>query len=63
MKNLRVFIHLFLVSVFSLLLFSGDSVSKFIIEKIIQDQKWIGSSPSRIHWSPDGLKIYFYGKI
>jgi len=59
MKNLRLFIPLFLVLVLSRPLFSGDNVSKLTIEKIMQDPKWIGSSPSRIHWSPDGSKIYF----
>ncbi|WP_428328190.1 prolyl oligopeptidase family serine peptidase [Mucilaginibacter sp.] len=29
------------------------------IEKIMRDPKWIGVSPSNIHWSDDSKKIYF----
>lgn len=29
------------------------------VEKIMQDPKWIGSSPSNIFWSPDGKKLFF----
>jgi dipeptidyl aminopeptidase/acylaminoacyl peptidase len=29
------------------------------IEKIMRDPKWIGTSPSAIHWSDDSKKIYF----
>jgi len=59
MKNMRVYISLFFVSIIFQPLFSGDNVSKLTIKKIMQDSKWTGSSPSRIHWSPDGSKIYF----
>lgn len=30
------------------------------VQKIMQDPKWIGSSPSNIFWAPDGSKLYFY---
>jgi dipeptidyl aminopeptidase/acylaminoacyl peptidase len=29
------------------------------IEKIMQDPKWIGTSPSRPYWSPDGKYLFF----
>src|SRR5450755_114016 len=29
------------------------------IEKIMRDPKWIGVSPSNIHWSGDSKKVYF----
>jgi dipeptidyl aminopeptidase/acylaminoacyl peptidase len=30
------------------------------VEKIMQDPKWIGTSPSRPYWSPDGKYLFFY---
>jgi dipeptidyl aminopeptidase/acylaminoacyl peptidase len=29
------------------------------VEKIMRDPKWIGTSPSGIHWSDDSKKVYF----
>ena len=29
------------------------------VQKIMCDPKWIGTSPSRIFWSPDGKQVYF----
>ena len=29
------------------------------VEKIMQDPKWIGTSPSTIYWGPDSKTIYF----
>ena len=29
------------------------------VEKIMQDPKWIGSSPSGLYWSPDGKYLFF----
>lgn len=29
------------------------------VEKIMRDPKWIGTSPSNIHWAPDSKKLYF----
>ena len=30
------------------------------VEKIMQDPKWIGSSPSSPYWSPDGKYLFFF---
>jgi len=51
--------------IFTLLLLSGcsgvfaQSLAPLTIEKIMRDPKWIGTSPSNIHWSDDSKKIYF----
>jgi dipeptidyl aminopeptidase/acylaminoacyl peptidase len=45
-----------------LLVFTGASAQKLevlTVEKIMRDPKWMGVSPSNIHWSDDGKKIYF----
>ncbi len=44
------------------LLFSGLSAfsqSKLTVEKIMQDPKWIGTSPTNTFWAQDNSKIYF----
>jgi len=51
--------------IFTILLLSGcsgvfaQSLAPLTIEKIMRDPKWIGTSPSNIHWSDDSKKIYF----
>jgi dipeptidyl aminopeptidase/acylaminoacyl peptidase len=45
-----------------LLVFTGASAQKLevlTVEKIMRDSKWMGVSPSNIHWSDDSKKIYF----
>jgi dipeptidyl aminopeptidase/acylaminoacyl peptidase len=45
-----------------LLVFTGASAQKLevlTVEKIMRDPKWMGVSPSNIHWSDDSKKIYF----
>lgn len=37
----------------------ADKPYKLTVEKIMQDPKWIGISPSNIHWAEDGKWIYF----
>ena len=38
---------------------SPDGESKLSIEKIMQDPKWMGSSPDQVNWSINGDKLYF----
>ena len=38
---------------------TGTNNSKLTIEKIMQDPKWIGTSPGNINWSEDSKFIYF----
>jgi dipeptidyl aminopeptidase/acylaminoacyl peptidase len=46
-----------------LLAVSGTSFAQQLgvltVEKIMRDPKWIGTSPSGIHWSDDSKKFYF----
>jgi dipeptidyl aminopeptidase/acylaminoacyl peptidase len=44
---------------FSLQLFSQQTIQTLSVEKIMRDQKWIGSSPSNPYWSHDGSTLYF----
>jgi dipeptidyl aminopeptidase/acylaminoacyl peptidase len=37
-----------------------EQPSPLTVEKIMQDPKWIGSSPSNPYWSPDGKYLFFY---
>ena len=45
----------------ALLLFvvAAASAQKLTVEKIMQDPKWIGSSPTNVFWSPDSKTVYF----
>ncbi|MEE2877138.1 MAG: prolyl oligopeptidase family serine peptidase [Candidatus Neomarinimicrobiota bacterium] len=45
------------LSIFSVLL--ADRPYDLTVAKIMQDPKWIGISPSNIHWSEDSRWIYF----
>ena len=51
------------ILVLCLVLFSqavnGQSAGKLTVEKIMRDQKWIGTSPSNPTWSHDSKTIYF----
>ncbi|HWZ02523.1 MAG TPA: hypothetical protein VNX40_02870, partial [Mucilaginibacter sp.] len=38
---------------------SAQKLDTLTIEKIMRDPKWIGVSPSAIHWADDSKKIYF----
>ena len=38
---------------------SGQSLQKLTVEKIMRDQKWIGTSPSNPTWSHDSKTLYF----
>jgi len=37
----------------------AQKLETLTVEKIMRDPKWIGTSPSNIHWSDDSKKIYF----
>ena len=37
----------------------AQQLGTLTVEKIMRDPKWIGISPSAIHWSDDSKKIYF----
>jgi len=37
----------------------AQKLDKLTVEKIMRDPKWIGTSPSNIHWSDDSKKLYF----
>ncbi len=37
----------------------AQKLETLTVEKIMRDPKWIGVSPSNIHWSDDSKKIYF----
>ncbi|HZX59042.1 MAG TPA: prolyl oligopeptidase family serine peptidase, partial [Mucilaginibacter sp.] len=37
----------------------AQKLDKLTVEKIMRDPKWIGTSPSGIHWSDDSKKLYF----
>lgn len=36
-----------------------QSLAPLTVEKIMQDPKWIGTSPQNVFWSPDNKRIYF----
>jgi dipeptidyl aminopeptidase/acylaminoacyl peptidase len=37
----------------------AQKLETLTVEKIMRDPKWIGTSPSNIHWSDDSKKVYF----
>ena len=37
----------------------AQQLGALTVEKIMRDPKWIGTSPSDIHWSDDSKKLYF----
>lgn len=55
------------LAVFTLLLFSGTIFSQspkpsrgwLTVDTIMQDPKWMGTSPSNVFWSEDGAWVYF----
>jgi dipeptidyl aminopeptidase/acylaminoacyl peptidase len=51
-------LFIFLLVIVSASVF-GQVTDTLTIEKIMRDPKWIGTSPSAIHWSDDSKKIYF----
>jgi dipeptidyl aminopeptidase/acylaminoacyl peptidase len=40
-------------------LFAQKSLAPLTVEKIMRDQKWIGTSPSNPYWSADGRYLFF----
>lgn len=51
----------FALCLFCLPIIAQSSATEFklTIENIMRDPRWMGTSPSNIYWSEDGLKIYF----
>ena len=37
----------------------AQTLSPLTVEKIMRDQKWIGTSPSSVSWSADGRYLFF----
>ncbi len=40
--------------------YAQEQPAPLTVEKIMQDPKWIGSSPSSPYWSPDGKYLFFF---
>src|SRR5688572_20421393 len=38
---------------------NGQTLGKLTVDKIMRDQKWIGTSPSNPTWSHDSKSLYF----
>lgn len=41
--------------------FAQKTLAPLTVEKIMRDQKWIGTSPSNPYWSADGRYLFFPG--
>jgi dipeptidyl aminopeptidase/acylaminoacyl peptidase len=54
MKSKWLFISFLLISYLT-----QAQLAPLTVEKIMRDQKWVGSSPSNVFWSEDGKTIYF----
>jgi hypothetical protein len=52
------FLYLLLLSL-SQTIYSQTPTEKLTVEKIMQDPKWIGTSPSDPYWSGDGTYLFF----
>ncbi|CAN1576980.1 DAP2 Dipeptidyl aminopeptidases/acylaminoacyl-peptidases [Spirosomataceae bacterium] len=48
-----------LLSLLFLSFFGAFAQSKLTVDKIMQDPKWIGTSPSNVSWTEDSKSIYF----
>ena len=55
LMNTRLLLILLLCSP----LLYAQNLGKLTVEKIMRDQKWIGSSPSNTFWSADGRFLFF----
>ena len=53
-KNLAL-VFLFLLTKFA----TAQNLAPLTVEKIMRDQKWIGTSPSNVYWSADGSSLFF----
>jgi dipeptidyl aminopeptidase/acylaminoacyl peptidase len=52
--------NLALVFLFTLAkLATAQTLAPLTVEKIMRDQKWIGTSPSNLYWSADGRTLFF----
>ena len=38
---------------------AGAGAQELTVQKIMQDPKWIGSSPDGVFWSADSKRVYF----
>jgi Tol biopolymer transport system component len=43
----------------SFIVFAQTTLAPLTVEKIMRDQKWIGTSPSNPYWSADGRYLFF----
>jgi len=48
-----------LLLIFSKNIFSQNSLSPLTVQKIMRDEKWIGTSPSSPYWSSDSRYLFF----
>ncbi|HVF97190.1 MAG TPA: prolyl oligopeptidase family serine peptidase [Flavisolibacter sp.] len=55
---MRLCYTFFLLLSFSFL-WAQKPLAPLTVEKIMRDQKWIGTSPSNPYWSADGQKLFF----
>ena len=55
MKKLHLILFLSLIGYFS----KAQNALNLSVEKIMQDPKWIGTSPSNVFWSEDSKTVYF----
>lgn len=39
---------------------TAQQLAPLTVDKIMRDPSWIGASPSRPFWSPDGQRLYFF---
>jgi dipeptidyl aminopeptidase/acylaminoacyl peptidase len=57
---MRKIIFIFLLAAHGASVFAQYQPSTLTVEKIMQDPKWIGTSPSRPYWTPDGKTLFFH---
>src|SRR5437867_8580734 len=53
-KQIAIVLFLFI----SLPSLAQQKLEKLTVEKIMRDPKWMGTSPSRVSWRPDGQYLY-----
>ena len=55
MKKTTTLFFLILLTTFA----TAQNLAPLTVEKIMRDQKWIGTSPSNVYWSADGRMLFF----
>ena len=56
MKNYFLLLLLF---IFSITVFSQESLSPLTVQKIMRDKNWVGTSPANPYWSCDSKYLFF----